>query len=413
MKKHKKRPAVVMPGIEVFLQGHVHLVKGKRVGLVTNPTGVDSFVESSIMLFHDHPDIELVALFGPEHGIAGSGQAGEPVPAGFDDTSGLPVFSLYGQDEKTDPEWFQNLDHKMRFFDTRDRGKRLEGKMLNNIDAMIFDLQDVGTRIYTYAATMAYCMEGCARRGAKFIVLDRPNPVNGVTMEGPLIDYPESSSFVGLYPVPVRHGLTLGELARLVNELYIEPKADLTVIPMKGWRREMWFDDTGLPWISPSPNMPTLMTASVYPGQVFLEGTNVSEGRGTALPFEQFGAPWIDGPRLGVKLNRLELPGIVFRMNFFRPAFSKYAGQLCQGCQIHILQREEYKPVETALNLLRALLDDYPDRFEFFSEYFDAVMGTDRVRIALLEGQPVIDIVESFSADLKEFERTRKPYLIY
>lgn len=403
----------MLPGIEVFLQDFVHLVKGKRVGLVTNPTGVDSRLESTIDLFVGLSDIELSALFGPEHGVYGFAQAGEVIPVAFDMNYGLPVYSLYGQNEETDSEKLQNLDETMRLFDIQDRGKHPEKKMLENVDILIFDLQDVGTRIYTYIATMAHCMRGCAHKGIDFIVLDRPNPINGVTMEGPLLDYPKYSSFVGLYSIPVRHGLTIGELAQLINAVYLPSKVNLTVIPMKSWKRKMWFDDTGLPWIAPSPNMPTLQTTVVYPGQVFLEGTNISEGRGTALPFELFGAPWIHGHELTRALNRLALPGVTFRETRFQPTFSKYKDELCQGCQIHIRKRDEYRPLETVLHILKTVLEDCPHSFIFYPQYFDAIMGSDRVRTALLEGKSVESIVEKYSPDLKGFEKERKPYLLY
>jgi uncharacterized protein YbbC (DUF1343 family) len=403
----------VLPGIEVFLQDFVHLVKGKRVGLVTNPAGVDSRLESTIDLFVGLSDIELTALFGPEHGVYGFAQAGEVIQVAFDMNNGLPVYSLYGQNEETDSKKLQNLDETMRLFDIQDRGKHPEKKMLENVDVLIFDLQDVGTRIYTYIATMAFCMQGCLHKGIDFIVLDRPNPINGVTMEGPLLDYPKYSSFVGLYSIPVRHGLTIGELAQLINVVYLHSKVDLTVIPMKNWKREMWFDDTGLPWIPPSPNMPTLQTTVVYPGQVFIEGTNISEGRGTALPFELFGAPWIRGHELARALNRLALQGVTFRETRFQPTFSKYKDELCQGCQIHIRERDEYRPLETVLHILKIVLEDYPHLFIFYPQYFDAIMGSDRVRTALFEGKSVESIVEKFSPDLKEFEKERKPYLLY
>jgi len=413
LSKKSEESAKVLPGVEVFLQDFVHLVRGKRVGLVTNPTGVDSRLESTIDLFVGHSDVELTALFGPEHGVSGFAQAGEVIPVAFDFDYGLPVYSLYGQNEEVDSGKLHSLDETMRLFDTQDRGKYLEKKMLENVDALIFDLQDVGTRIYTYIATMAHCMQGCTHKGIDFIVLDRPNPINGVAMEGPLLDYPEYSSFVGMYSIPVRHGLTIGELSQFFNEFYLHSKVDLTVIPMKSWRREMWFDDTGLPWIAPSPNMPTLNTAVVYPGQVFLEGTNVSEGRGTALPFELFGAPWIKGRELARALNRLALPGVTFRETRFQPTFSKYKDELCQGCQIHFQERDEYRPLETVLHIIKTVLEDYPDFVVFHSGYFDAIMGNSRVRTALLEGKSVESIVEEFSLDLKEFGRKRTPYLLY
>ncbi|PMP94175.1 MAG: DUF1343 domain-containing protein, partial [Candidatus Aminicenantes bacterium] len=278
----EKEPAQiskVRPGVEVFLEKHLDLVSGKKVGLITNPSGVDRQFNSTAWLFKKNPKINLVALYGPEHGVRGNAQAGEYVPFYFDDKFQLPVFSLYGQSFRPEAGMLKNIDEYMRSFDTQYEGKIPEKNMIKEVDVLIFDIQDVGIRVYTYLATMAYAMEACAETGIEFIVLDRPNPINGIIMEGPILQYPEYSSFVGVYPIPLRHGMTLGELARLFNDRFQKKKAKLTVIPAEGWKRDMWFDQTGLPWVMPSPNIPTLDTATVYPGQVFLEGTNISEGR--------------------------------------------------------------------------------------------------------------------------------------
>jgi uncharacterized protein YbbC (DUF1343 family) len=239
------------------------------VGLITNPTGVDSNLESTIDLFYNNQEINLVALYGPEHGVRGNAQAGEYVSFYIDDKYSIPVFSLYGQSRKPEAGMLKNIDEYMRSFDTVKTGKILETSMVERSDVLIFDIQDVGTRIYTYIATMAYCMQACAENDADFIVLDRPNPINGEDLEGPILEYPEYSSFVGLYPIPVRHGMTVGELAELFNDKFLEEKVNLTVIPMQGWEREMWYDETSLHWTVPSPNMPTLDTATVYPGRSF------------------------------------------------------------------------------------------------------------------------------------------------
>jgi uncharacterized protein YbbC (DUF1343 family) len=406
------QPAV-KPGVEVFLENYLHLVQRKRIGFVTNPTGVNRHLVSDVELFHRHPDIQLTALYGPEHGTRGNAQAGEYVPFIMDETYGLPVFSLYGQTQKPDPGMLKNIDHYMRSFDTDDTGKIPEKHMIGDIDIMIFDIQDVGTRIYTYIATMAFCMQSCAEAGIPFVVLDRPNPINGISMEGPILDYPEYSSFVGLYPVPVRHGMTAGELARMFNDLFLEKPVDLHVIPMQNWDRTAWFDETGLPWVMPSPNMPTLDTAAVYPGQVFLEGTNVSEGRGTTRPFELFGAPWIDGHELAKKLNELKLDGILFREAWFSPVFSKYTGELCGGCQIHILNRKTFQPWESTIHIIQTIMQMYPEDFKFHPEYFDKIMGTARVRTSLLQGIPADNIAAEFQADIEEFAEKRKKYLLY
>jgi len=405
-------------GIEVFLEKHLDLVEGKRVGLITNPTGVNSRLETSIDLFYENPKINLVALYGPEHGVRGNAQAGEYVPFYIDarydiPEYSIPVFSLYGQSLKPAKGMFKDIDEYMRSFDTQKAGKVPEDSMVESIDVLVFDIQDVGTRIYTYVATMAYCMEASAENDIEFIVLDRPNPVNGIFLEGPLLEYPEYSSFVGLYPVPVRHGMTVGELASYFNDEFLEKKARLTVIPMQGWKRGMWYDETSLPWVIPSPNMPTLDTATVYPGQVFLEGTNVSEGRGTTRPFELFGAPWIDGSRLTRELNRLNLPGVKFREAWFTPTFSKYEGELCGGAQIHIFDRNQYRSFATSLFIIKTIMDLYPADFKFHPEYFDKIMGTSKIREAIEEGTDVNEIINSYKEDLNSFSKLREPYLLY
>jgi uncharacterized protein YbbC (DUF1343 family) len=403
----------VKTGLEVFLEKHLDLVMGKRVGLITNPTGADSRLRSTVDLLAGNPKVKLVALYGPEHGVRGDAQAGEYVPFSYDKKYNLPVFSLYGQSMKPEPGMLKNIDAYMRAFDIKSEGKAPGRAMIQDIDVMIYDIQDVGTRVYTYIATMALAMQACAESGVDFIVLDRPNPVNGADMEGPVLEFPGSSSYIGLYPIPERFGMTMGELARLFNDRFLPRKAKLTVVPMEGWRRTMWFDQTSLPWIIPSPNMPTLETATVYPGQVALEGTNVSEGRGTTRPFELFGAPWIDGSALAAKLNALGLAGVVFREAWFTPAFSKFQGQLCGGCQIHVTDRTRYRSFETSLHILKAVRDAYPDKFEFHKDYFDKVMGTPRVREAIEAGTAVRTIVEGFGPGLAAFDGLRKPYLLY
>ena len=407
------RPGGVRPGVEVFLEKYLDLVRGKRVGLITNPTGADSRLRSTVDLLARHPAVKLVALYGPEHGVRGDAQAGEYVRFYDDPVYHLPVFSLYGQSMKPEPGMLKNIDESMRSFDTKSAGKAPEGSMVRGIDVMIYDIQDVGMRVYTYIATMAFAMQACAESGIDFIVLDRPDPINGLDMEGPILEYPGHSSFVGLYPIPERFGMTMGELARLFNDKFLAPKAKLTVIPMEGWERTMWFDQTGLPWIIPSPNMPTLDTAMVYPGQVYFEGTNVSEGRGTTRPFELFGAPWINGYALAAKLNALRLPGAAFREAWFTPTFSKFQGQLCGGCQVHVTDRSSYRSFATALHVIKAIRDMYPDKFEFHKDYFDQIMGTSKVREALQAGQTVPAVLEGLKSGIAAFAELRKPYLLY
>lgn len=406
------RPPVKL-GVEVLFEKHLDLIRGKRVGLITNPTGVDSHLNSDIELFRAHPDVKLVALYGPEHGVRGSAQAGQFVPFYFDEDYQLPVFSLYGQTYKPPADMMTNIDEYMRTFDTQHAGKSPAAGALNGIDVMVFDLQDAGTRVYTYIATMAYAMQACADAGIPFIVLDRPNPVNGVAMEGPILEYPKYSSFVGLYPIPLRHGMTVGELARLFNAKFLPKKANLTVVPMENWTRDEWFDETSLPWVMPSPNLPTLDSATVYPGQVLIEDTDLSEGRGTTKPFEIFGAPWIDGFTLAKELNALHLHGVKFREIWFTPTFSKFQGKLCGGCQMHVTDRSAFQPLATTLNILSVVKKLYGDKLEFHAAYFDKVMGTASVREALERGSPVEKIVAGFQPGLDDFAKLREPFLLY
>jgi uncharacterized protein YbbC (DUF1343 family) len=406
------RPPVKL-GVEVLFEKHPDLVRGKRVGLITNPTGMDSQLDSIIERFRAQPGVTLVALYGPEHGVRGNAQAGEYVPFYYDEHFKLPVFSLYGQTHKPPVDMLTNIDEYMRSFDTKHEGKQVAAGMMQSVDVMVFDLQDVGTRVYTYIATMAYAMQAAADAGIPFIVLDRPNPVNGVAMEGPILEYPQHSSFIGLYPIPLRHGMTAGELARLFNDKFLTKKVNLTVVPMENWSREEWFSETSLPWVLPSPNLPTPESATVYPGQVIIEGTNLSEGRGTTKPFELFGAPWIDGFVLAKKLNDLKLPGVKFREAWFTPTFSKFAAQQCGGCQLHVMDRQSYQPVATTLAILSVVKQLYGDKLEFHAEYFDKVLGTSRVREALERGESADKIVAAFRPGLDAFAKLRGPYLLY
>jgi len=400
-------------GVEVLLEKHLDLLKGKRVGLITNPSGVDAALVSTIERLRTGPDVRLVALYGPEHGVRGDVQAGVYVPFYMDAKFGIPVFSLYGPSMKPQAGMLKDIDEFMRSFDTTPEDKKLDGAMTKDIDLLLYDIQDVGTRIYTFQATMFYAMQAAAESGIEFVVLDRPNPLGGEVLEGPILEYPEFSSFVGLYPYPLRFGLTLGELARLGNDKFLEKKAKLTVIPMENWRRDMGFDETGLSWIAPSPNMPTLDTAVVYPGQVFFEGTNLSEGRGTTRPFEYFGAPWIDGNELTKRLNALGLPGVAFREQWFTPTFSKFKDEICGGCQIHVIDRTVYRSLAVALHAIAAIRDMYPDKFQFHEKYFDKIMGSSKVREAMIKGGPIDEIVRGFEKGLAEFDALRKPYLLY
>ena len=401
------------PGIEVLLESRLDLLRGRRVGLVTNPTAVDARLRSSAELLRAHPEVNLVALYGPEHGVRGDAQAGEYVPFYRDPHLGLPVFSLYGETQRPPADMLTRIDAYMREYDTRHEGKTVEPRMLESIEVMVFDLQDVGTRVYTYVATMAYAMQAAAEAGIPFVVLDRPNPITGAAMEGPVLRFPDYSSFIGLYPVPLRHGMTAGELARLFNARFLPRPADLTVVPLEGWGRADWFETTGLPWVLPSPNLPSVDAAVVYPGQVMLEGTNLSEGRGTTRPFELCGAPWVDGHVLARELNALDLPGVRFREAWFTPTFSKFAGQRCGGVQLHVRDREAFRPVLTTVALLAEVRRLGGDRLEFHADYFDRVLGHPRVREGLLAGVPATTLAEEWQTELGAFAELRAEFLLY
>ncbi|WP_079525201.1 exo-beta-N-acetylmuramidase NamZ family protein [Halobacillus hunanensis] len=380
-------------GVEVLLEEEKELIEGKRVGLITNPTGVDQELNSIVDLLHNDPDVNLTALYGPEHGVRGSAQAGEYVEYYIDENTGLPVYSLYGKTRKPTPE------------------------MLENIDVLLFDIQDVGTRFYTYIYTMAYAMEAAQENDIPFIVLDRPNPLSGEVVAGPVLN-PEYKSFIGNYPIPLRHGMTVGELAKLFNEEF-DIGADLTVVEMNKWKRSMYYDETPLQFIAPSPNMPTLDTALVYPGAALIEGTNVSEGRGTTKPFELIGAPFINSTELAAALNEKDLSGVTFRAASFTPQFSKHSGTLSHGIEIHVTDKEAYQPVIAGLHIVKTIHDLYPENFEFRAEnsagvsFFDNLIGNGWVREAIENGQSVEEMQERWQEDLKEFKEVREEYLLY
>nr|WP_281974935.1 DUF1343 domain-containing protein [Halobacillus litoralis] len=389
----KKKEQPLKLGVEVLLDEEKELIEGKKVGLITNPTGIDQDFNSIVDVLHEDDDVDLTALYGPEHGVRGSAQAGDYVEFYTDEKTGLPVYSLYGETRKPTPE------------------------MLEDIEVLLFDIQDVGTRFYTYIYTMAYAMEAAEENDIPFIVLDRPNPIGGEKVEGPVLD-PEYKSFVGNYPIPLRHGMTVGELAKLFNKEF-DIGADLTVVEMKGWERNMDYDDTGMSFVAPSPNMPTVETAFVYPGAALIEGTNVSEGRGTTKPFELIGAPFIDSTELAAELNDRNLPGVKFRAASFTPSFSKHAGELAHGVQLHIIDRKEFNPVETGLYLVKTIHDLYPEDFAFRSEnsagisFFDYLIGNGWVREAIEEGTPVEEIQKEWKRELKDFKKVRRQYLLY
>lgn len=387
----------VRAGDEVFIGKHLSLVVHQKVGIVCNHTSVlpnrTTLVDTLLSL-----GIHVTALFSPEHGIGEYKPAGQEVENGADTKTGLHVYSLYGMTRKPTPD------------------------MMNDVDVLLFDLQDVGARFYTYASTMANAMEAAAENGKRFIVLDRPNPIDGKDVEGPVLDT-TLRSFVGMFPIAIRHGMTLGELAKMiVGEKWVHESSrlDLAVIPMEGWQRKMWFDETGLPWIPPSPNMKTLSTAIVYPGTCLFEGTNVSEGRGTDHPFEYIGAPWIDGDSLAKTLNDSRLRGVHFEPVHFTPVADsiaapnpKYEGQYCGGVYLRVSDRSRYHPVEGALTALEVIHQLYPSRFLLRKEGFDRLAGQRSVGESL--GKTVSRPTTLFIRDsnLRIFEKLRSQYLLY
>ncbi|MFO7632760.1 MAG: DUF1343 domain-containing protein, partial [Caldilinea sp.] len=336
----------------------------------------------------------ITALFGPEHGFDGSAADGLAVDHAVHARLGIPVYSLYGADrEPTDA-------------------------MLADVDLLIFDMQDVGVRFYTYLSTLYYLLRAGGRTGIPLLVLDRPNPIDGVIIEGPLVE-PGLESFVGIVDIPIRHGMTLGELGRMINAEH-RFGADLTVLAMQGWRRSMWFDETGLPWIPPSPGMPQLITATVYPGMCFFEGTNLSEGRGTSLPFEIAGAPWLDGYRLAVSLNHLDLPGVRFRPVYFMPSASKHSGEHCQGVQMHVFDRHAMNAATAGLHVIAACRAQNPERFAFLesswegrSPQFDLLAGNAALREGLALGYDIAGLTADWRKTEEAFQTRRASYLLY
>ena len=384
--------AQVKLGIE-NLDKNLTIFEGKKVGLITNPSGVDSNFKSSIDVLYEKTN--LTTLFAAEHGIRGNAQAGDNVGNEVDEVTGLPVHSLYGSTKKPTPE------------------------MLENVDILAYDMQDVGARFYTYINTLAYAMEACAENDKTFVVFDRPNPIGG-DVQGNLLD-PEFSSFVGMYPIVQRYGMTVGEYAKFINEEF-NINCKLEVVEMEGWTRDMYYDETGLnTWVMPSPNMPTLTTSIVYTGTCVFEGTNVSEGRGTTRPFELIGAPWIEPMDLSNKLNSLGLPGVKFRPASFTPSFSKYSAsdttnyptgknQVCGGVQVYVTNRDEFNAVKTGYAMLYTIRDMYPDKFQYLSTNFiDKITGNSYVREGKYTLEELFAIVDKESSDFKA--KTEKYYI--
>ena len=384
-------------GLERLLEEQSQLVRGARVGLICNQASVDHDLRHAADLLHEHPEMQLEALFGPQHGIRGDVQDNMIETAhSMDPQTGLPIHSLYSE--------------------TREPTEA----MLKDLDVLIFDMQDVGCRIYTFAYTMANCMVAARKFGKKVIVCDRPNPIAGERVAGNVLE-PEQASFVGEFAIPTRHGMTLGELAKLFNE-HFGLGADLDIIKMDGWERHHWHDQTDAPWVMPSPNIPTLDSATVFPGTVHFEGTQLSEGRGTTRPFELVGAPYINPEEYARQLNERELAGVYFRSCIFRPTFQKHAGISCGGVQIHVLDREKFEPVITGITMVKIAYELYPDEFRWKEppyEYvydrnpFDVIAGTSKIREALEAERSIESLEESWQEDLDAFGRVRENYLLY
>jgi uncharacterized protein YbbC (DUF1343 family) len=389
---------VTLTGLDIFEKKWPQALLGAKVGLLVHPASVSKNLEHASSLFLESSKCDLKVFFGPQHGIRGETQDNMIEWKGFrDHRSGLPVYSLYSETRKP------------------------RAAMLKTVDVLAVDVQDVGARYYTFIWTMELCMQACAEMCKPVVILDRPNPLGGSIIEGPVLQ-PEFASFVGLRPLPVRHGMTVGEIALYLKDAYY-PSLDLHVIKMKGWKRPQLFDETGLPWVLPSPNMPTLDTAIVYPGMCLLEGTLLSEGRGTARPFEIFGAPFIDPDKLATGLNQYKLPGVLFRPLYFQPTFQKHASEVCGGAQIHVTDRTKYRSFKTGVAVLRAVNDLYPRQplwksppYEYETEKMplDILAGTDRLRISIKKGESLDNMESWWRAECAAFDKTvRKKYLIY
>jgi uncharacterized protein YbbC (DUF1343 family) len=396
-KAEAKGRARVELGVERLLRGRRELIRGARVGLVCNQASVDHELRHVADLFAGESDFKLTALFGPQHGIRGDVQDNMvETPHAFDAETGVPVHSLYSE--------------------TREPTER----MLEDVDVIVYDLQDVGCRIYTFIYTLANCMRAARRFGKGLVVCDRPNPIDGLSVAGNVLD-PAYASFVGQFPLPTRHGMTVCELALMFRDLW-GLEAELETVLMEGWGRELWFDETDLHWVLPSPNMPTLEAATVFPGTVHLEGTQMSEGRGTTRPFELVGAPYVESAEFARRLNAHGLPGVFFRACYFQPTFQKHAGHTCGGAQIHVLDREAFEPVSAGLAVVKVAHEMYADKFKWKEppyEYvfdrnpFDVIAGTDKLRTALERGEGLETIVRSWDEELKQFVRDRERFLLY
>ncbi len=391
--KHKS----IRLGLEKVLDEKIKILRGLKIGLICNQASVNHNFQHASDLFSEHPGINLTALFGPQHGIRADVQDNMiETSHSIDESTKLPVYSLYSETRQPTKE------------------------MLANLDALVVDLQDVGCRVYTFIYTMANAMKACAKFNKKIFVLDRPNPLNGIKVEGNILEK-GYESFVGQYPIPMRHALTIGEMAKLFNEEF-GINCDLEVIEMDNWARENYYDETDAPWVLPSPNMPTVSTAVVFPGTVFFEGTQVSEGRGTTKPFEIIGAPYINSKELGDALNSLKLGGVIFQPISFLPSFQKHSNKNCNGVFIHVVNRELFEPVITGIAILKTIFDLHPNDFEWKIppyEYvydrnpFDVIAGTTKLRSRLESMTSLHEIKNEWQKDINKFSIIRNKYLLY
>lgn len=386
MNGHEK--AKIKNGIDV-IDRNGRLFEGKRLGLVTGPSGLNKSLKSTIDILNERYDLK--ALYSPEHGVRGNFQAGVHIDTYVDECTGITAYSLYGENRKPSPE------------------------MLKDIDVLVMDIQDVGSRYYTYLYTMSHCMEACAENGKTFVYLDRVNPVGGVEVEGGILDT-GYASFVGMHPITPRYGLTAGELAMLFNKEF-GIGCELEVVRTEGWKRDMYISDTDLLWVNPSPNITSVDTAVLYNGTCLFEGTNISEGRGTTKPFETIGAPWLDPFRLADKMNGMALPGVIFRPVYFEPAFSKHKGQQCRGVQVHITDCKAVKPLELGIRLLYEIMDSDPDKFAWVppnmekGNYFiDLLGGGEDIRQRRCEAE---GLIEKWRGESLKFKTLKEKYHIY
>jgi uncharacterized protein YbbC (DUF1343 family) len=380
----------VLPGLEVLLRDSVHLVRGKRVGFLTNQTAVTSTGESGIDLLHASPEVKLVALYGPEHGLRGNVEGGRKIDSAVDEKTGVPIYSLYGATQRPTPE------------------------MLKGVDVLLFDMQDIGARPYTFVWTMAMAMEAAAAQHIRFIVLDRPNPITG-RMEGPLMDMEMRNvgqPITGYFPVPLRHGMTVGEIARYVNNEY-HVGADLTVVPAAGWKSDMWFDQTGLPWINPSPNIRSLEAALNYSGIVLFEATNVSVGRGTDAPFSYIGAPWLDAGQLLKRAAKYEIEGVALDTTSFVPTADPFRGQIVRGVRIHVTDRDKYRPVWMSLVLLSEIKRQHPTEFRVENDGLLQMLGSHWAGAAFDRGDDPHEIWHKWQEQLERWSKVRGKYALY